>query len=129
MVGRCDLIAAVGGLDCDDFRAGHNRCRRCLGIAIEIIGEGAGGHEVFRIDARVRQAGQGALRSRGQQVQRLPSLRTPAFANAPALEHHVLDAAHGKRVTRRKTGLTGADDDRVSSQHGLIFRLRARPGW
>ena len=69
-------------------------------------------HEAVRVVTLVAIAGQPTLRIRRQESQGLPTLASPRACNLVALEYDVVYRALGEKMTRRKSGVTGADDGR-----------------
>ena len=88
-------------------------------------------HEAIGIVAGVLPTRETGHPVRREELQRLPTFGSPALADAPALQQHVVAACVREQVADSEAGLAGAHDDRVGALHGRLLETRAaglRPG-
>ena len=66
-----------------------------------------------KINSNARKENLSQKGGRSVRHQRVPAFRPPAFRDAVALEHQVVDATVAKMLAHGDTGLAGANNERV----------------
>lgn len=123
---RRDLVAIAGRPNRSDPGLGAHWRGGPVGIIRDEPRHFIHGHEAVRIGAFVTLAGEPRQPVGRKQTQRVPAFVSPRVGQFAALQNDVIDRTLSKDPARRKSGMTGADDDR-----GYPFdeRLRDAAGY
>ncbi len=120
LVGR-DAVPAVGAAHRRHRRAGLHRGGDLVRVAGDEVDDLGHRHVAVGVVASIAVAGEPAQPARGEQPQRVPTLRAPRAGHLVPLEDHVVDRAVREAAAHREPGVAGSDDDR-GGVHGSVVR-------